>query len=140
MANKRAYYYSIDEQTFTSLQAGVPITVPISAPLDFVATAAIYSCDVAAVMAGTDVAHGGYLIDSMGDGSDQNSLLKKSTPISHVFGRAGISDGERRLPFVLRIANNGSIEMRISSLVAATSKLRLTFVGFQWPVGEPLPD
>ncbi len=138
VGNKRTYVYTTELISFSSLEVGKPVTVNIGAAMDFVWTAGLYTCNVAAVMAGTDVTHGGFLLKRV-QLSDQDSILKTATPIGALFGTPGLGIGPLVHPYITRVPFNATIELVIDNLVSSTVALYLSFIGFQWPKGEPLP-
>lgn len=135
---KRSYWYTTDKLTFTSLQTGVPATIAIASPMDFVWVSGFYVCDNAAVQAGNDTTFGGFLLQRV-QTSDQDSMIKKPTPLSAIFGTGGLGPGPNVQPYIMRVASNATIELTIDNLIAGSANLYITFIGFQWPVGAALP-
>lgn len=135
----KIFAVATDLVAFAANAGGIPMTAPVGGKHDFVFIGGFYSCDVAAVMAGNDVTFGGYTIKSIGNSGADEQFINKPTPINHLFGLPGVGAGLLVLPFVGRIAKTGTIDLVVDSRIAAPSNLIITFLGFAWPSGKPLP-
>jgi hypothetical protein len=113
---------------------------------DFVWLDGIYSCDVVAVMAGTDVTFGGFLIN-VKLSAGQEKIFRDQVPIQHAFGLPGIGTGPRRMPFWAIFQAGAEVSLDVTNLGVTNAggvnaNLRITFFGVRlakgmgatWPV------
>lgn len=113
------------------------VTIQFEPNEDFVWMYGAYSTTLAAIQNGTDVTHGGALIQIKG-GSSQQQLTKTDTPINAFFGlSAPGSKGAVRLPYFHRFPGATSVVITCTNQ-AADHTFILVLLGAVLDPGAPL--
>lgn len=106
-----------------------PITFDLGETATFIWCGGLYTSDVAAVMAGTDVVHGGALVDVRNPAGKTPMMNGEFAPIGTLFGRPGVAgEGVQALPLPFTMEGK-TIDMRIKNTVAGAQTLYLVLVG-----------
>ncbi len=124
--------------TFAGAGGRADFAVTVENTYDFIWLDGLYSCDFAAVMAGTDVVFGGFLIN-VKPAAGQEKLFKDQIPIGHAFGLPGIGSGPRRMPFWARFAAGGEVTLDVTNQTGAATNARVTFFGVRCDPGATWP-
>lgn len=116
-------------KTLTSLE-DTKVTFRFAEAGRFFWTHGLYSSDLAAVMAGTDLIFGGALIEitnTAGKGALTNGEL---APIGTLFGRDGVAgEGPRALVMPMWLEGQTEMTMRVQNKYAGAQTLYLTLLG-----------
>ena len=129
--NWKPYAYAFDPVTLnTTDKVTQPASISFTDNKPFIWDEGLYSTDVTAVQAGTDLTHGGVLIkldEVSGLGQGGQGFFS----IEAMFGRAGITGGAKKLARPLLIGGTGKFMLELQNLVAATIVVRLTLIGLK---------
>lgn len=115
--------------------ATAPITYSIANGRNFTWCKGLYSCSVAAVMAGTDVTFGGAVITIENVAGGNIQLSNGQVPISHWFGLPGIGYGPLLLTRPYTVPNNSSIVITLTDKTGAGGTFWLSLIGYVSGVG-----
>lgn len=111
------------------------ITFSVANGLDFVWIKGLYSCTVAAVMAGTDVTGGGATVRLSYTGAGGRNIDNKAVPISHYFGLPGVSTGPMIEAMPLRFAAASAVTLDLAD-TAGGGTFTVTLIGYTLEPGE----
>ena len=109
---------------------------PVENEYDFYWVKGMYSSNIAAVMAGSDITFGGALVQIKG-GSSQQFFTKNPAPIHHFFGLPGLGFGPVVLPIMQLIPASVAITIGISNQIAGAQTVHITAIGVHVDKGQP---
>lgn len=106
------------------------ITYSIANGRNFTWCKGLYSCTVAAVMAGTDITFGGAVIAIENVAGGNIKLASGQVPIHHWFGLPGIGYGPLLLPVRYEVPNNSTIAIDIVDKTGVGGTFTLSLIGY----------